>query len=679
MAIFTAISTFVLPGAGALSIFGLSPAVTSAIFAVGRSALWSLTAAALTKPDVPRQQVMATLTQTDQPRVRAYGRNLLGGLRAFWEAKDGRLYQIVVIHHGRVDGLIRFWIDGEPVTRNASTGEVERYKYIWFRNGSGAGGDYPELLADFADIWTAEHRLQGQATFCSQWGDPADEDFAKVFPKGPYTQVQAEVRASRVLDLVGERVYSENAALCIRDFFTSPDGWNIPLSRLDTASWSYLTNLADERVPLAAGGTEPRYRLCGFHTLSDALKDTTARMLATCDGQVYETADGTIGILGGAWTEPDVTITAQDILSLRMEPGFDPFTDYNVQQGSYVSPDHSYQPTEVPEWVDAAALVEQERRTTLFDVDMCPSGTQLQRLMAIKRAKDRREFVGTLRTNLVGMKARFPKGEGIHTIRVIAEEFGINGVFEVTSHSFSVVDGFCEIGIASISNPYIWNAAADERPLPPPVDQIGKPASQDPIPQGAILTQEIVTVSGDARGVKLALTVNDPGRDGLELRAQVARGNFDPVGPWSGTQPQWVEMNAVQMRAETGILDDGQQYTVRYRWKGYATWQKAGPVTVLANPTQPPQPTDFNVLAQGDAYLEWVNAPTSYYRTQAYMGTTTTFASATLLATVAGSAGRPDNYTHPMGGATGTRHFWVRTLNSSGIPSAPVGPITRTF
>lgn len=680
MAVFTLLSTWATAalGPGALSIFGLSPAVTSAIFAVGRSTLWSLAGAAAFKPSVPRQQVMATIDQTDAPRVRAYGRNLLGGTRAFWEAEGGRLYQIVAIHHGRVDELIRFWIDGEPVEWNATTGEVERYKYVWFRNGAGAGGDYQPVIDAFPTLWTADHRLQGQATFCSQWGDPADEDFAKVFPKGPHTQVQAEVRASRVRDLSGAMTFTENAGLCIQDLMTHVDGWRMPESRLDTESWNAFATLCSEAVPLAAGGSEPRYRLCGFYTLVDPLKEVTGRMLATCDAQIYETAEGKIGILGGAWSEPDVTITADDILSLRMEPGFDPFTDYNVHQGSFVSPAHGYQPTEVPEWVDEVALATQERRAEPFEADMCPSGTQLQRLMKIRRAKDRREHVGVMRTNLVGMKARFPQGRGIHTIRIIAGEFGINGVFEVTSHSFSIVDGFCEIGIASLVNPYSWDPAAEEKPLPPTMAEIAKPDRTDPIPQNAVLTQEIVAVSGDVTGVKLVLSVDNPNRDGLDLRAQIAKGNFAPAGPWTGTQPQWVEMQASQTQAESGILDDGQQYTVRYRWKGYADWQKAGPVTVLASPTPPPAPTVFDVIASGAAYAEWVNAPTNYHRTQIFMGTTTTFASATLIATVAGSAGKADNYTHPMT-TTGTRHFWARTLNPSGIPSAPVGPITRIF
>ncbi|KJZ31628.1 hypothetical protein TW83_07630 [Paracoccus sp. S4493] len=677
MAIFSYLATTAF-WASATTALGTTAA--SAIIAAGQAVTWSLASMALNRPQASRQEMLATLNQTESARRRAYGRNLMGGIRALFEARDGRLYQVVVIHHGRVDGLLRFWIDGEPVGWNADTGEVQRYKYLFFRDGSGQGGDYEPPRQAFPEIWTADHRLQGQATFCSVWGDPSDEDFQKVFPKGDQTQVQAEIRGVRVRNLAGDLVYTENAGLCIRDQMTHPTGWGIPLARLDAASWASFAALCGEAVPLLSGGTEPRYRLCGFYTLEDPLKDVTTRMLATCDGQIYETADGTVGILGGAWSEPDVTITDRDILSIQMSDGFDPFTDYNVLQGSFVSPAHGYQPTQVAELVDEEALATQPRRTDMLDVDMCPSGTQLQRLMQIKRAKDRREYVGTLRTNLVGLKARFPKGDGIHTIRVVSNEFGLDGVFEVTSHSFDIERATCEIGIGSILNPYPWHAPSDERPMPPTLAQIGTVDEVDPVPTGAVLVQERVTISGDVQGVKLSLSVDDPEREGLQLRAQIAQGDFAPVGPWTGTQPQWDEMTAAQLRAQSDVLGDGQQYTVRYRWRGYGDWLKFGPVTVLANPVTPPTPSSLGVVATGDtAYIDWINAPSGYFRTQVLMGATTNFAEATIIATVAGSAGRPDNYTHDMTGITGTRRFWVRTLNRSGVPSEPIGPISATF
>lgn len=660
-----------MPGfAGSLSLFGLSPAVTAAIISTGRAALWSLAASALSQPKVPRQQVQATLSQTDGPRIRAYGRNLMGGQRAFFEADDGQLLQIVVCAHGQVDGLVQFWWDGEPVETEPD-GRVHRYKYNYFRDGAGIGGDYSEVLSRFPTLWTAAHRLQGQATFCTKFGDPSDEDFAKVFPKGAYTVVQAEIRGSRVRNLAGDLVYSENAGLCLRDLMTHVDGWDIPLSRLDASSWTSFVNTCGAAIPLAGGGTEPCYSLCGFYSLDDPLKDVTARMLATCDGQIYETADGTVGILGGSWSVPDVTITAQDILSIEMQDGFDPFTDYNVLNGTFVSPAHNYQTTPVTELRDVAAVNKYGERSEQFEPDMVPSGSQLQRLMKIRYAKDHREQVGTIRTNLVGLKARWPKGDGIHTIRIVAEEFGIDGVFEVTSHVFSIPDGFCEIGIASIENPYEWTAA-EERPLPPAVADLSKPDHTILPPQNPVVVQQQVTVSGGVQGVKLVVTADDPGRDSLKFKAQVAQGTHAA----DSTSATWIEMSAVGYRAESGVLDDLQTYTVRVKWAGRSEWAVAGVVQVVANPAQPPAPADFSALRTGGVTaLDWRNAATGFFRTQILRNTVNDLNTATIIQSVDGVAGQVSSYDDPITG-TGQRWYWARTVNASGVPSDPAGPVT---
>lgn len=676
MVVFTALTwaaSALMPGfAGSLSILGMSPAVTAAVISVGRGLAWSLASAALTRQKVPSQQVQATLSQTDAPRVRGYGRLLLGGQRAFFEAEDGELHQIVVAHHGRVDGLIRFWVDGEPVTLDGDD-KFGRYTKLLFRDGSGAGGNYEDVLATFPTIWTTAHRLQGQATFYSRFGDPSDEDFAKVYPKGPYTVVQIEVRGSRVRNIAGDMVYTPNAGLCIRDHMTHVDGWNIPLARLDATSWAQFAQICDQSIPISAGGTEPRYRLSGTYSLDDALKDVTARMLATCDGQIYETAEGKIGILGGVWSEPDVTITADDILSIEMQDGFDPFSDYNVLNGSFVSPEHKYQSTPVMDLRDETALLTQEERSEQMDVDMCPSGPQLQRLMKIRWAKDHREHIGTIRTNLVGLKARWPKGDGLHTIRIQAEEFGLDGIFEVTSHVFSIPDGYCEIGIASIENPYNWTVA-QERPMPPQFDELGRPINTVAPPSNPIIVQHRIVVSGDVQGVKLVVSVDNPGRASLELQAQYAPGNLaaNASAPWTG-------MPAANYRAETGVLDDGQQYTVRIKWRGRGDWIKAGTITAIANPDQPAAPTSLTATATGGTVaLDWINAPTRFYRTQIYRNTTTNFSTATLIATVAGVAGEVSDYVDTPGG-TGMRRYWAVTINGSGVQSTPAGPVTVTL
>lgn len=200
----------------------------------------------------------------------------------------------------------------------------------------------------------------------------------------------------------------------------------------------------------------------------------------------------------------------------------------------------------------------------------------------------------------------------------------------MTSHTFSVPDGFCEIGIASLPNPYGWNPATEEKPVQPGL-----------------------------RGVKLVVKTSS-GREGVELRAQVAKGNFTAEGPWAGDQPNWVEMpassqrvdvgglaQAVRHQAESGILDDGATYTVRIRWKGYGSWVQAGVIKVVANAVQPAAPIDFGAVATGsNVYLDWRNLGSNYNRTQIWKGSS--FATATLVDTVYGLAGQPASCTDPI-------------------------------
>ena len=672
MAIFTAISMWATAALGAgWSLLGLSPALTSALFSVGRAVSWSLASQALARQSVPAQKVQAIITQTDSPRVRAYGRVLLGGPKAFFEAQDGSLLQIVVIHHGAVDGLIRFWVDGEPVTLDADN-KVHRYMRLLFRDGSGpVSGDYPEVLSRFPGLWTSQHRLKGQATFNTAFGDPADEDFVGYFPKGPQTMVQAEVRASRVRDMLGAMVYSENAGLCIRDYQIHPDGWRIPAAMVDDDSVGRFTAICAQPVPLLAGGTEPRYRLCGHYALDDAPKDVMARMLATCDGQIYQTPEGKAGILGGAWSDPDVTITADDILELSVEDGFDPFTDFNILKGTFTSPAHSYQPIEVPDIRHEADLAMQGERVEQIEIDMCPSGSQMQRLMKIIGAKRRRDMTGTLTTNLVGLKARFPKGDGIHTIRIWAPEFGLEGVFEVTSHRFSIPDGWCEIGFGSIDNPYPWDASM-ERPIPTATGELPKPVKVTPPPSGASLTQAHVRISGDTYGGKLRLTVNSVSRNDLTLQAQVATGDV-PVtdaGPWT-------TMVGDRFSAETGILQNEQTYTVRYRWRGQGNWQKAGAVTIVANPNVPSAPTGFERVGTTGAQFQWRNPPDNFWKARLFRSSSPTFAGASYVDDIAGLPGQVSAYTDTP--PAGTWHYWVVVLNGSSVASPPAGPLTITI
>ena len=211
-----------------------------------------------------------------------------------------------------------------------------------------------------------------------------------------------------------------------------------------------------------------------------------------------------------------------------------------------------------------------------------------------------------------------------------------------------------------------------ERPIPTATGDLPKPVKVTPPPTGASLTQVHVRISGDTYGGKLRLTVNSVSRNDLTLQAQVATGDV-PVtdaGPWT-------TMSGDRFSAETGILQNEQTYTVRYRWRGQGNWQKAGAVTIVANPNVPSAPTGFARVGTTGASFRWTNPTDNFWKSRIFRNTTNTFIGASHVADVSGVAGQVSTYEHTPG--SGTWFYWVVALNGSSVASPPAGPLTITI
>lgn len=674
MAIFTLIigSLGAAGFTGAVTIFGLSPFLSAVLIKAGQSVLWNAAAKAL-GPKAPREQVQATIAQAAGPRVRGYGRFLLGGVRALWEAKNGTLHQIVVSHHGPISEVLWFEVNGEVVTQGGggavTSGPAAGYLTI-NAIASGDGGAYAPAIAAFPSIWTSAHRLTGQATFYSQMVAPDLDKLGQVFPRQTQTAVAMVANLSPVMDpRTGLTGFSDLTGPAALDYLIDPDGYRMPLASIDLDSFAAFTTLCDQNVTLRAGGTEKRYRLGGYYTLEDAPKDVLQRILDTADAQCYMTAEGQVGIMGGQWVAPDVTIGPADILAISLTDGTDDFSDFNVLKGRFTSPDHRFQETEVSEWRNDLALVTQAERVETLSVDMCPSQSQMQRLMKAYVARKLPEYTGVLRTNLVGLKARFPQGAGRHVIRVLDTD-GSEYLFEVLGHSYSVTDRVCEISVQTISNGYGWHAASEERDPPPALGDLDLPTNIVTPPSGLTVTQDVVSLSATQNAVRIIASVDDPGRFGLQLQAQYKR------HAESGWQP--MEAGPGDLRAYSAVLRDGTSYDVRASWLGHPGYSSTVTVTAVSNPVAPDVPTGFSsALAAGVVTLDWINGNAGFYRAKLYRAATTDFNDAVVIETITGIADQPSSASDTPG--TGTWSYWISTINSSGVESAPVGPETQTI
>lgn len=676
MAIFSFFSTLGANITSWLTGIGLSKTVAAGLVSLGRSLIFS-GLSLLLQPKPPRQQVQAPINQAAAPRIRAYGRVLLGGVRAFWEAKSGTLHQIVVAHHGPIHGVAGFLFDGSPVEMDSNgmvtgTNGTPAANHTWIHAiTSGDGGDYAELRSAFPALWTEDHRLAGQATYYVRMRAPKPEWLSKIFPRGAQAAVQMICDASAVCDPRTDTVaFSENGALCLRDYLTSPDGMRIPAARMDDTAIGDYADLCDEAVDLKGGGTEPRYAVAGYYSLEEEPKSVVARLALACDADIYLTAEGKVAFCGGEWTEPDVTIGPDDILSMTLIDGPDEMQQFNVLKGVFISPDHRWQPTECHGWRDEVALAAEGEKTDTLEAEFVKSHTHMQRLLKIHRARNQPRYSGVVRTNLVGLKARLPKGRGVHTIRLLNPELNFDQVVRVTSHSYSITEKVCEIGFASVWNGWAWDPETEEGPAPPPLAELIIAPSEPVIPDGLTPSLLPIEITGGVMGVGLVLTVTPPEDESLELVAEFKPGGF---GDW-----QAMVVAAGAYRATTPLVADGLEYEMRARWRSQDPW--SAPVTILAVANQyvPAAPTSLALSeAGGTVTVSWVNAMEHFHRTRVYRGASPSFGAASILDTVVGLGGQPSSLSDAPG--AGTWYYWAITLNSSQVESSPAGPVSVTI
>jgi hypothetical protein len=521
----------------------------------------------------PQAEYQIVFNQAKAPRRRGYGRAKLGGPRAFFDSKDGALDQIIMLHHGAIDAIESFWIgdtqvaldeaDGS-VTTQPWAGDLGDHVFIGSRLGSDDSLAYSEMTSVWGSAWTSEHRLRGIATIWARFDEVGQEDFARLFPDGHNTPVRTICRLARVFDpRDATTAWSDNPALAIRDFLVSPDGFpGIDAGDINDAAFAAFADVCDVMVDTKGGGSEKRYRLSGLYSLQDEPKDSLRRMLASCDGELYEDAAGLICIRGGAYQAPTVLITDADILSFELEQGSELFSAFNALKVTYTEPGQDYQPTETTTWINAADQAARGEIEEELTIDMVPAPGQARRLAKIFERKSNPRWRGTVTTNLAGLNAR-----GERLIRIVIEELAVDETFLVESHGIRADLSGCEMSVISLgAEAYAFDAEADGAAPPPPPDN----TSPDPtveVPAGLALSKA---------GLVVTATVDAPSRSTLTLQAQIRVKT--PPGPWR-------EMTSAQgeLTAESGTLTAAVAYQVRARWsvnQAVSAWTSIVEITV---------------------------------------------------------------------------------------------------
>lgn len=555
-AVFQAVVGFIASGLTAVGV-NATVATAAANIIVG-AGLTVLSGAFRRRPRLSMPDQQSVINQSTGPRIRGYGRDKLGGTRAFWDSKDGTLYQVVMHHSGLVDQIESVWLgdrtyslsgNGWVTGDDAIPDETIRIRTL---NGSPNQTAFGTMTAAWPGVWTDDHRLRGIACTYAEFEGVDAEDFAKVYPEGAQTSVRILARLSRVYDpRTGETAWSENAALCMLDYLRHADGFpGITTSDVDLASFASFANVCAAGVPLRAGGVQQRYRLGGTYSLQDDPVDVLQSMQATCDADLYLTPEGKIGVRGGVWQAPTVTITDRDILSFDLSEGTDKLAAFNELKIVFRDPSASYQPNEAPAWRNTADQATRGQIVEDLTLDMVQWPAQAQRLAKIHAHRMNPRWRGTISTNLVGLKAW-----GERFVNLVIPEMHIDGPFYIERRAFRTDMSGLEFEVYSLGpEAYAWTTAEEGVPSPPPAGT--KPSRTIEVPVVSEITTPLRTI-GSTTGYVIQLTVVEPTRTGLSLVAQF---RLSPAGPWEA-------MSAVDLTAVSGIVSEGETYEVRARWK----------------------------------------------------------------------------------------------------------------
>lgn len=430
--------------------------------------------------DQKRADHQVTVRQAVAPRRRPYGRVKYGGVIFALETlpyqDQNKLLVRGAVHCVGPVAIEQYWLgDVRTGLPEGAGGIVPDHVYQGKISIEGHAGteDQPASTALLTlPYWTPDMRLRGLA-YTVVVATPLKHG-TQIFPEGA-PDVRVLVRGAPCYDpRSGATAYTENAALVILDYLMHESGYGLSPAEIDLASFAALADVCDEPVPLVVPDpngvtSEPRYRSWGSYAYDEERAAVLARLLAACDGELIQDAQGRVAIRGGRWQAPTFTITEAIILGWeQLEEGDEAYATFTRIKHTYTSPFHDYQPVEGDPWDDAAAQARLGVVATEKDFRQAPSHSQSRRLAKIAMAKGNPRFRLTgLRLSPAGLPAY-----GEPTVRLVLPSFGLDATFAVMRGTLAMAGNALTAVkldlIALDASAYAWDPAEEGQrpPLP---------------------------------------------------------------------------------------------------------------------------------------------------------------------------------------------------------------------
>lgn len=612
-----AIAAVVYTGGAALGLLssatlaaGMGAYVATAALVGGATALVSSLLAETPKGFELGEQLRGQLISTRQPAGDAfvvYGETRIGGNVVHIETtgtKNETLYQAIVMAGHEIDSVQNVYVNDEQFSLTPS-GNIFTINY----KGSTSvinfdyvlGTDIQNSMELFSGTAASGYQFRGLATL----GVRAVYDQDK-FPQG-LPNFTAKIRGRKVFDpRTSTTAYSNNAALCIRDYLTNPVfGMGANANEIDDVSFNTAANVSDENVSLAAGGTEKRYTINGAFSSGEKPKDVLSKMLTACAGQLsYVGGKWTLKV--GAYVSPTLTLTEDDIIGDISVQGSQSRRDiFNAVKGTYSEPSTLYQINSFPPQTNATYEAQDgERIWKDVQFPFTTSVATCQRLAKIDLEKARQQIAVQISCKLTAFGLQ--PGD---TVSLTIPRYGWSSkVFEVLNWKFEFSNADSgPIPIVSItlretaSGVYDWNSGMETA-----VDIAPNTTLPDPFSvtaPGISISDTLIVVAEEVfTTLIVGVTGTTTFQDRYEVQAKLS------------TESEWINLGqATGNRFELPNVIDGAVYDVRARsinGLGVRSSYTTGFHAVLGKTAPPADVTNFSLNIVGaEAHFSWTAVP----------------------------------------------------------------------
>ncbi|SHE68379.1 hypothetical protein SAMN02745157_0705 [Kaistia soli DSM 19436] len=647
---------------------GFGATVLNALGAAALGIGASLVSSYLNKNSTPKaEDGKYNLKQNVPPLCRIYGRVKKGGDYVLLEEAGGFAYHIIVHAGHRVEAYVEHWLHDDLVTHDGAgivTDPAHYYPYVGINDqlGYDVSTAYSQVVAAFPDIWTDDHRGDGLASIVMTCGSPSSEDLQTVYPNNMPVHT-AVIDGALIYDpRDGVTRFSSNLALIRADHLRHPSGGaKLGMDDLYWPDWQTAANICDEWVTNREGGSVRRYHGGLWYRYSNDQVEVGRLIDQAAELVIYERPDGKIGVHAGHYVEPDIRLTANDIISHQFDANRRRASNVVAVRGRYTDPSQGFNTVDAAIYGIPYATDETERTRT-FDNQVVQDhnhSARLQKITYIRANAPRVSFTAHYEAARNVPYRRF--------VRVHLPPTMVEAVVEITGRpKLSLVNlTYSFEGIVVPASLYDFDAATEEGVPGGSITPVAPGGT--PVPTGFAVTIETAALSGGQQAA-YALATWDHVSDILryELTWQLTSGGAITSAVSASGEDE----------VRTSYLADGSEYEFRLRaWSpggGKSDWTSYVIRTATADPTAPPVPAAVSSDdGAGSAVLHWTTPnSTNFASTLIYRNAVNDFATATLVDAIYSGPSLVRSYADAP--AAGTYYYWLTSANFSGVESAAV-------